>query len=138
VRLVLDTNVLLAAFLARGVCHDLFAYCVRAHQIVLSNFLQREVRGKLETKFRVPKRRVDDVIELLSTQFESVEVPEPPDVVYRDRDDDWVLATARVGQVRWLVTGDQDLLAKAEHAGIRIVSPADFWALEAQNVGEVD
>ncbi len=46
-----------------------------------------------------------------------------------DPDDDTVLATARLGRVTHLVTGDRGLLALGVHEGIRIVTPRDFLAL---------
>ncbi len=37
-KFVLDTNVLIAAFIASGICHDIFEHIVQNHQIVLSDF----------------------------------------------------------------------------------------------------
>ena len=54
-RLVLDTNVLLAAFLSRGACHDLLEHVQQQHQIVLSAFIPEEFSAKLSGKFRVPE-----------------------------------------------------------------------------------
>jgi predicted nucleic acid-binding protein len=45
VSLVLDTNVLVAALVARGVCGDLLEHCVRSHTVLL---LRREL-PKLRT-----------------------------------------------------------------------------------------
>jgi predicted nucleic acid-binding protein len=37
VRLVLDTNVLIAAIVARGACHELLEHCARQHRVVTSD-----------------------------------------------------------------------------------------------------
>lgn len=37
-KLVLDTNVLIAALIARGICADLLEHCVLSHTIVVSEF----------------------------------------------------------------------------------------------------
>jgi len=51
VRILLDTNVLIAALIARGVCHQLLEHCVRNHELVTSEFILNEVREKLVEKF---------------------------------------------------------------------------------------
>lgn len=53
-RLVLDTNVLLAAYLSRGHCHELVEHCARQQTLVTSAFILNEFREKLVGKLRVP------------------------------------------------------------------------------------
>jgi len=43
-----------------------------------------------------------------------------------DPEDDAVLATARLGKVDFLVTGDRGLLARSPYEGIEIVNPRTF------------
>ena len=43
-----------------------------------------------------------------------------------DPEDDTVLATAVLGQVDSLVTGDRGLLALGTYEGIRVITPRDF------------
>jgi putative PIN family toxin of toxin-antitoxin system len=43
-----------------------------------------------------------------------------------DLEDDVVLATARLGEVDYLVTGDHGLLARSPYEGIEIVNPRTF------------
>ena len=56
-RLLLDTNVLVAALVARGTCSDLLEHCVRQHIVISSQPLLDELRDVLERKFR--QRAVD-------------------------------------------------------------------------------
>ena len=51
-KLVLDTNVLIAAFIARGVCADLLEHCVLSHTIVASDDIFAELRTHLVGKFK--------------------------------------------------------------------------------------
>ena len=51
-KIALDTNVLIAAFIARGVCNDLLEHCVRRHELVTSEFILNEFREKLTGKFK--------------------------------------------------------------------------------------
>ncbi len=47
-RVVLDTNVLVAAFAARGLCEALVAVCLQSHEVVLSEHILAELNKNLE------------------------------------------------------------------------------------------
>ena len=131
-KLVLDTNVLVAALLARGVCSDLLEHCVRHHAVVSSQPLLDELRDVLTRKFRQRVQDVRAILRLFERTFTLV-VPvalEAP--ICRDRDDDVVLATARAGQCSAIVTGDQDLLILDPLHGTRARPPSGFWKFELE------
>jgi predicted nucleic acid-binding protein len=65
VRLVLDTNVLIAAFVSRGMCHDLLEHCQREHELITSEVLLREFEGNLLNKFKVPPAAAREATALL-------------------------------------------------------------------------
>ena len=50
-------------------------------------------------------------------------------VVTGDPEDDYALATTRLSQVNYLVTGDKKLLGLKDYAGAKIVSPRDFVSI---------
>jgi predicted nucleic acid-binding protein len=52
VKLLLDTNVLVAAHVARVTCSDLLEHCVRQHVVISSQPLLNELREVLDRKFR--------------------------------------------------------------------------------------
>src|SRR5438876_2119229 len=105
-RVVLDTNVLIAAFVARGVCADLLEHCVLNHTVVLSAFILAEFQEHLVGKFKQSEQEALDATELLRSRMEIV-VPQPLErPVCRDPDDDTILATAEAGAVDCIVTGD--------------------------------
>lgn len=129
-RLVLDTNVLLAAYLTRGHCHELFEHCLRVHRPVTSNQLLDELLEKLVKKARYTAAEAKAAAGVVRAASEVV-VPVPlPVQVCRDPDDDWVLATAKTGQCRCIVTGDTDLLSLGAFENVAILKPADFWSFE--------
>ena len=131
-RLVLDTNVLLAAYLTRGVCHELFEHCERSHRIVTAEILLREFESKLLRKLKVPPPKASAAVALIRSQTELAK-PLPFDKpVCRDPDDDWVLATALSGDCECIVTGDKDLLVLTPFAGISIIAPGAFWRYESE------
>ncbi len=128
-RLVLDTNVLIAALVADGLCRDLVRRRADNHVLISSQQLLDELREKLEQKFKV---RAKDV-PFLRAYTERVELVQPvvlPRNAYRDRDDVIVLATAVAGKADRIITGDEDLLILEEYNGIRILTPR-HW-LETQ------
>jgi len=130
-RLVLDANVLIAAFVARGICAELLEYCVREHEVVTSAALLEEVRRNLVDKVKVKGAQADQTVRLLRTRFEVVEPVVLEEAMSRDPDDDVVLGTAIAGRCDAIVTGDKDLLDLVSCRGIAIVSPRGFWSFES-------
>ena len=131
-RVVLDTNVLIAAFVARGHCHELLEHAARTHRLLTSEVILAELHDKLTGKLGVPAETVQRTLDLLRSRMTMVAISPLPAPVCRDPDDDRILATAVAARADCLVTGDADLLALDLYAGIPIVRPADFWALEAE------
>lgn len=130
-RLVLDTNVLIAAFVARGVCAELLEHCVREHEIVTSTAILEEVRRNLVAKVRVTVSQADETIKLLRTRLHLVEPVSLGARVCRDADDDVVLGTAVAGRCDAVVSADKDLLDLGSYQDVRIVSPRAFWSFES-------
>ncbi|HKP76943.1 MAG TPA: putative toxin-antitoxin system toxin component, PIN family [Longimicrobiaceae bacterium] len=129
-RLVLDTNVLISAFISRGLCSELLEHCARHHELVTSAPIVDELRDKLLTKFRLPPPAVDHALAALFVGMEMVEPGPLPGRVARDADDDVVIATALAGACEVVVPGDSDLLVLVEHRGIRFLSPRTFWEMD--------
>jgi putative PIN family toxin of toxin-antitoxin system len=130
-KIVLDTNVLIAALIARGVCADLLEHCVLSHTILVSDFILGELRGHLVGKFKHTDQEADEAIALFRSQMESVEPVALDQPVCRDTDDDHILGTAIAGQAECIVTGDKDLLVLKQYEGIHILSPGDFADFES-------
>jgi putative PIN family toxin of toxin-antitoxin system len=132
VKLLLDTNVLVAALIARGTCSDLLEHCVRQHVVISSQPLLNELREVLERKFRQRPLDARAAVKLFAETFTLV-VPEALDQpVCRDADDDVVLATALRGDCAAIITGDEDLLVLDPFRGIHILSPSTFWRWESE------
>jgi putative PIN family toxin of toxin-antitoxin system len=134
VKLLLDTNVLVAALVTRGACSDLLEHCVRNHVVISSRPLLDELRDVLTRKFRLRAMDVRAALRLFEETFTLVapDALEPP--ICRDRDDDVVLATARAAECAAIVTGDQDLLILDPFQSIRVLAPSAFWKWESANV----
>jgi putative PIN family toxin of toxin-antitoxin system len=133
VKLLLDTNVLVAALVARGTCSDLPEHCVRQHIVVSSQPLLNELREVLERKFSQRAIDVRAAVQLFAETFTLVtpDILDPP--TCRDPDDDFVLATALAGGCAAIITGDQDLLMLNPFRGIEVLAPSVFWKWEAEH-----
>ncbi len=131
-RLALDANVLIAAFVARGLCAELLEHSVREQEPVTSAAILEEVRRDLVDKIKVTVAQADQAIWLLRTRSEVVEPVDLGTQVCRDPDDDVVLGTAVAGRCEAIVTGDKDLLDLVSWRDTRIVSPRAFWSLESR------
>jgi putative PIN family toxin of toxin-antitoxin system len=127
VRIVLDTNVLLAAFGTRGLCEGLLAACLEEHVLVTSNYILTELARHLTGRFRMNERRAREIVAFVREQSELVE----PEVVApgtcRDVDDLPIIGTALAGGADLLVTGDGDLLSIRRHGTLDIVSPRECY-----------
>jgi putative PIN family toxin of toxin-antitoxin system len=122
VKVLFDTNVLYSAFTAKGVCEDIVYEAAGAHDFIWSEPLRRELENSLRRKYKLgPGSEI--ALEALADLCEFVTPVALTPPVCRDPDDDVVLATALAGKADLIVTGDADLLALKEFAGIRIVSP---------------
>lgn len=129
-KVVLDTNVLIAAFISHGACHELLEHCAINHKVFISSFILSEVKEKLTQKFDYTGQESDAVVMLLKSRFTLVKPVELRSPVCRDVDDDTILGTALAGGCDCIITGDKDLLTLKIFRKMRIISPADFWAIE--------
>jgi putative PIN family toxin of toxin-antitoxin system len=132
VRLVLDTNVLISAFVSRGLCSELLEHCARHHELITSDALIEELRGKLLGKFRLSVPATDQALAALLAGMEIVRPATLPARVSRDADDDVVIARAAGGACEAIITGDRDLLDLKSYGGILMLAPREFWLNETQ------
>ena len=131
-RLLLDTNVLVAALIAHGTCSDVLEHTVRRHEVVSSQPLLNELREVLQRKFRQRAIDVRAALLLFGETF-TIVTPDPLESpVCRDPDDDVVLATAVTGACAAIISGDHDLLVLDPFRGIRVLAPSAYWKWEAE------
>ena len=124
-----DTNVLIAAFATRGLCADLFAHVLLEHDLVVGEVVLGELRTKLRTKLKLPKKTIDEIEAQLR---DSVVVKTPAKHLglrISDPDDEWVVASALAGGADVLVTGDAAILKLGKRAPLPILSPRGLWEL---------
>ena len=126
-RVFLDTNVLVSAYAARGICADLVRFILAEHELMTGEVNLLELRRVLRERFGAPPKRLDAIESELRAQTVVPRPDEPASVRVRDPDDAWVLASAVSGGADLLVTGDKDLLDVAGQVSVPIVDPRGCW-----------
>jgi putative PIN family toxin of toxin-antitoxin system len=134
-RLLLDSNVIVAAFAARGICAALFEYCIENHEVVLCSQMLDEIERALLRKVRVSRSVGGDVLGYLRGEVRLVSPVEIDPGVCRDKGDLAVLGAAVAAGCEYVITGDADLLSLDAHEGVRIVSPRAFWGIMKRGKG---
>jgi len=122
---VLDTNVIVTALVAKGLCHEVVVRALGSCRVVTSTPLLDELDHTLRGKFTLGPAAVA-FLEQLRLRVRIVDPVLLRAPVSRDADDDVVLATAVAAGAALIVSGDQDLLVIGRHNGIDIVSPREF------------
>lgn len=122
-RVVLDTNVLVAAFGTRGLCEALLAVCLEGHELVTSDHILGELRRHLVRAFHLKSQRADEIVAFVREHSEVASPVEVPATACRDPSDLPVLGTALAGSADLLVTGDKDLLDLKQIGDVPIVTP---------------
>ena len=130
-KVVFDTNVLVAAFVTEGIC---FRLLTRARQnqfqLITCPFILEEFEEVLSKKFSATKDQAKESLQLISEAAHSI--VRPTQIITgacRDPDDDQILSCGLAAKADYLVTGDMDLLELREFRGTRIVTPRDFEVL---------
>jgi putative PIN family toxin of toxin-antitoxin system len=130
VRAVFDTNVLLAAFLAEGLCAKLLLRARRVDfDLYTCQFVLDELREVLTRKFKIGPKEIKETLALIteaSTSLTPAAEDRPDQQTCRDPDDDHILPCARAASADYIVSGDRDLLDVEKWQGIAIVTPRDL------------
>lgn len=123
-RVFLDTNVWISAFVAPGTCRRLVAFALPFHETLSSDLVKQEITSVLTDKLKtspVSTLWLDEV--LRETRFVA-------DASLQIGDNDArLLAAASTAGAELFVTGDKALLEKGAIDTMRIVSPREAWII---------
>ena len=128
---VFDTNVLVAAFAAEGICSKILTRGRKGQfHLIACPIILQEFERVLIKKFSATRDEARNALQIVLEVVHSVAHPsQSVQSVCRDPDDDAILACALEAGADYLVTGDEDLLELKVFKGIRIVTPRDFELL---------
>ncbi len=128
-KILLDTNVLISAFLSQGGrSADVIENIKDDHQPYYTQFIIDEF-VRVSRKFGYSANTVDSFGYFIENNYIRGESASNLEAVCRDSDDDQVLADALINKIEVIITGDNDLLILKSYKGIRIIAPKDYWNL---------
>ena len=125
-KVLLDANVIVAAFAAHGLCEAVFEVCLDAHDLLLSAELLDEVSKNLRKKIKLPDATVASILHLLHENSELHSPHHVPAEACRDPKDLHILGLADSGGADCIVTGDKDLLTLRKFKSCKILTPRQF------------
>lgn len=128
-KVVLDSNIYIAAFSSRGLCSSLFELCLENVDIIISEYILSEISRIFSKKIKLPDNKVQDIITYLRDQCEIMDHKKLDDKICRDADDDNILALAKGSQADYIIAGDDDLLVLKKFHSAKIINPHGFWAI---------
>jgi putative PIN family toxin of toxin-antitoxin system len=138
-KVVLDTNVVVSAFLSpRGAPAQVLRYFQQeAFELLVSPPILQEYAAALRyDRVRKAHKLTDAQIESALEDLKAVAIlvmpAVIPAVVAADTDDDKFFACAVAGRADIIVSGDAHVQAVKQHQGIPVLAPAAFVALLAQ------
>lgn len=134
-KIVLDTNVVISGLLVTdgppGIIVDLWAdnkLTVVVCQALVEEYIDVFLRPKFKRAGTIFERQ-DLLMEFFELENTIFVFPKMRlDVIEDDPEDNRVLECAVEGNVQYIVSGDEHLLALKEFQGIAIISPAGFLA----------
>lgn len=126
-KIVIDTNVYISAILFGGNSKKIIDLIIEGK---IKNYISlpilKELREKLEEKFKMPKYIVDAIIEEILNYSEIVLVFGNLKNVSIDPKDNLIVETGIVGKVNFIISGDHHLLDIKIYKNIKILTPAQF------------
>lgn len=128
-KVFLDTNVLVSAFISRGLSAEIFRLIIKEHDLVIGDIILEEFQRILLKKFSMPRSQVRDILNYLDTFEKCKYSGEESPLELIDKDDEKVLALAIKSNSDVLVTGDKDLLDIRENVNQKILNPREFLQL---------
>jgi len=134
-KIILDTNVIIAAFAARGLCSAVFELCLDRFDVVLSESILQETRDHLHDKIKLPIAQCETIISYLRANYSVSGVDDVETSACRDKGDLHVLGLAQHASADYIITGDKDLLSLVSYGNTNIVTPREFWKVVRENSG---
>jgi putative PIN family toxin of toxin-antitoxin system len=134
VKVFIDTNVWVAAYVSQGLCRELLTYVRQRHDAVLSEQVLNEFAAALVKKAGESQAQASVEALVLRRHFPVLPAPARTGKFCRDPKDDAIVQAALDAGCDWLVSGDADLCVLKRVQGMPISTPRNF--LQALGVEE--
>ena len=126
-RVFLDANVLVSAVATRGLCADVLRQVFTSHELIISEYLIKELERVLEDKFKLPQDVVEEYVLLLHQDAIVADEVNHLSISLKDRSDIPILKAALHAKADVLVTGDFELQTLGRIENLLVLSPRGFW-----------
>jgi len=129
-KIVLDTNVIVAAYATRGLAYSVFRLCLQKYKLIISSIILEELESNFTKKLNMPPDEASMNLSFLRRTCGIGEITAVDPSRCRDRKDLHILGLAENTKADMIITGDNDLLEIRSYKGISILSPRQFWEME--------
>ena len=128
-KVILDTNVIIAAFATRGLCSAVLELCIDRFEVFLSEQILKEISVHLVDKIKLPSAKWQSIINFLKENCSVSPIDNKVNSSCRDENDIHVLGLAQHSSADYIITGDKDLLVLIRHDNTKIITPREFWEI---------
>jgi len=127
-KLVLDTNIFISSFFWGGNPRKIMNRIIDGKDtlFISTEILQEVFFVMNRPKFNVAHRQIIRFIASIEEIAHSVTLQGTIHGICRDSDDDKIIECAILGDVNFIISGDNDLLSLKKSQGIPIITPSDY------------
>ena len=123
-KLVLDTNIYIAAFLSKGLASDILDLNGQGNLVIYtSEEILEEARTRMINKLKLDKRYVENFIKDLSSTLKKVVPDKKISAIKVDPSDNKIIECAVEAGANLIVSMDKHLLKIKSYEGIGIIHP---------------
>ena len=126
-KVVLDTNVLISAFLFKGFAALVYDHCEINETVYISPWILQEFSDNLFYKFEVEEGKIRKFERKILFGGYNITPQAPLPDISEDKDDNNILQLADHVDAEFLITGDKGLLSLESYKDTSIVSPRYFY-----------
>jgi uncharacterized protein len=144
-RVTLDTNVLVSAFISKqGNPARILEIVTTFDEIslvlskeILTEFKDVLNRTEVSERFHYSQKDIEDYATAIRDVATIIDIQSKFRIMKEDPKDDIILQTAVDGKVDFLISGDRHLKQIKEFRNVRIVNPKQFLSIIATSLGEL-
>ena len=128
-KVVVDTNVVVSAMLFGGTPGKLIDLWQTGtiKPLASKQIIDEYLRVLTYPKFKLSEEEINFLLyQEILPYFDVIDAHPVPRIIKKDPEDDKFIRCALAGNVKFIIPGDQHLLALRSYKKIKIVSPADF------------